>query len=110
MDFNKYSEVLEVCPIPCVCGKRMIDFRDKKSRYIIEGGNKLLIEKLGVNSDKEIIGKSVSEVLGISRNEINSFSRIDENKQMKYQYVCNLRDIYKVTLSMCEDDKFFYLV
>lgn len=85
----------------------MIDFRDKKSRYIIEGGNKLLIEKLGVNSDKEIIGKSVSEVLGISRNEINSFSRIDENKQMKYQYVCNLRDIYKVTLSMCEDDKFF---
>ncbi|MDU7967311.1 MAG: ATP-binding protein, partial [Paeniclostridium sordellii] len=69
--------------------------------------NKLLIEKLGVNSDKEIIGKSVSEVLGISRNEINSFSRIDENKQMKYQYVCNLRDIYKVTLSMCEDDKFF---
>ena len=26
---------------------------------------------------------------------------------MKYQYVCNLRDIYKVTLSMCEDDKFF---
>ncbi|CEO07478.1 two-component sensor histidine kinase [[Clostridium] sordellii] len=107
MDFNKYSEVLEVCPIPCVWGKRMIDFRDKKSRYIIEGGNKLLIEKLGVNSDKEIIGKSVSEVLGISRNEINSFSRIDENKQMKYQYVCNLRDIYKVTLSMCEDDKFF---
>ena len=85
----------------------MIDFRDKKSRYIIEGGNKLLIEKLGVNNDKEIIGKSVSEVLGISRNEINSFSRIDENKQMKYQYVCNLRDIYKVTLSMCEDDKFF---
>lgn len=85
----------------------MIDFRDKKSRYIIEGGNKLLIEKLGVNSDKEIIGKSVSEVLGISRNEINSFSRIDKNKQMKYQYVCNLRDIYKVTLSMCEDDKFF---
>lgn len=85
----------------------MIDFRDKKSRYIIEGGNKLLIEKLGVNSDKEIIGKSVSEVLGISRNEINSFSRINENKQMKYQYVCNLRDIYKVTLSMCEDDKFF---
>lgn len=85
----------------------MIDFRNKKSRYIIEGGNKLLIEKLGVNSDKEIIGKSVSEVLGISRNEINSFSRIDENKQMKYQYVCNLRDIYKVTLSMCEDDKFF---
>ncbi|WP_270505273.1 PAS domain-containing sensor histidine kinase [Paraclostridium sordellii] len=107
MDFNKYSEVLEVCPIPCVWGKRMIDFRDKKSRYIIEGGNKLLIEKLGVNSDKEIIGKSVSEVLGISRNEINSFSRIDKNKQMKYQYVCNLRDIYKVTLSMCEDDKFF---
>ncbi|CEO22072.1 sensor histidine kinase [Paraclostridium sordellii] len=107
MDFNKHSEVLEVCPIPCVWGKRMIDFRDKKSRYIIEGGNKLLIEKLGVNSDKEIIGKSVSEVLGISRNEINSFSRIDENKQMKYQYVCNLRDIYKVTLSMCEDDKFF---
>ncbi|CEN92651.1 PAS domain-containing sensor histidine kinase [Paraclostridium sordellii] len=107
MDFNKYSEVLEVCPIPCVWGKRMIDFRDKKSRYIIEGGNKLLIEKLGVNNDKEIIGKSVSEVLGISRNEINSFSRIDENKQMKYQYVCNLRDIYKVTLSMCEDDKFF---
>lgn len=107
MDFNKYSEVLEVCPIPCVWGKRMIDFRDKKSRYIIEGGNKLLIEKLGVNGDKEIIGKSVSEVLGISRNEINSFSRIDENKQMKYQYVCNLRDIYKVTLSMCEDDKFF---
>ena len=107
MDFNKYSEVLEVCPIPCVWGKRMIDFRDKKSRYIIEGGNKLLIEKLGVNSDKEIIGKSVSEVLGISRNEINSFSRIGENKQMKYQYVCNLRDIYKVTLSMCEDDKFF---
>lgn len=107
MDFNKYSEVLEVCPIPCVWGKRMIDFRDKKSRYIIEGGNKLLIEKLGVNSDKEIIGKSVSEVLGISRNEINSFSRIDESKQMKYQYVCNLRDIYKVTLSMCEDDKFF---
>ncbi|CEP79665.1 ATP-binding protein [Paraclostridium sordellii] len=107
MDFNKYSEVLEVCPIPCVWGKRMIDFRDEKSRYIIEGGNKLLIEKLGVNSDKEIIGKSVSEVLGISRNEINSFSRIDENKQMKYQYVCNLRDIYKVTLSMCEDDKFF---
>lgn len=107
MDFNKYSEVLEVCPIPCVWGKRMIDFRDKKSMYIIEGGNKLLIEKLGVNSDKEIIGKSVSEVLGISRNEINSFSRIDENKQMKYQYVCNLRDIYKVTLSMCEDDKFF---
>ena len=107
MDFNKYSEVLEVCPIPCVWGKRMIDFRDKKSRYIIEGGNKLLIEKLGVNSDKEIIGKSVSEVLGISRNEINSFSRIDENKQMKYQYVGNLRDIYKVTLSMCEDDKFF---
>ncbi|CEQ12182.1 two-component sensor histidine kinase [[Clostridium] sordellii] len=107
MDFNKNSEVLEVCPIPCVWGKRMIDFRDKKSRYIIEGGNKLLIEKLGVNSDKEIIGKSVSEVLGISRNEINSFSRIDENKQMKYQYVCNLRDIYKVTLSMCEDDKFF---
>lgn len=85
----------------------MIDFRDKKSRYIIEGGNKLLVEKLGVNSDKEIIGKSVSEVLGISRNEINSFSRIDENKQMKYQYVCNLRDIYKVTLSMCEDNKFF---
>lgn len=85
----------------------MIDFRDKKSRYIIEGGNKLLIEKLGVNNDKEIIGKSVSEVLGISRNEINSFSIIDENKQMKYQYVCNLRDIYKVTLSMCEDDKFF---
>ena len=107
MDFNKYSEVLEVRPIPCVWGKRMIDFRDKKSRYIIEGGNKLLIEKLGVNSDKEIIGKSVSEVLGISRNEINSFSRIDKNKQMKYQYVCNLRDIYKVTLSMCEDDKFF---
>ncbi|CEN76092.1 two-component sensor histidine kinase [[Clostridium] sordellii] len=107
MDFNKHSEVLEVCPIPCVWGKRMIDFRDEKSRYIIEGGNKLLIEKLGVNSDKEIIGKSVSEVLGISRNEINSFSRIDENKQMKYQYVCNLRDIYKVTLSMCEDDKFF---
>ena len=107
MDFNKYSEVLEVCPIPCVWGKRMIDFRDKKSRYIIEGGNKLLIEKLGVNNDKEIIGKSVSEVLGISRNEINSFSIIDENKQMKYQYVCNLRDIYKVTLSMCEDDKFF---
>ncbi|CEJ72823.1 two-component sensor histidine kinase [[Clostridium] sordellii] len=107
MDFNKHSEVLEVCPIPCVWGKRMTDFRDKKSRYIIEGGNKLLIEKLGVNSDKEIIGKSVSEVLGISRNEINSFSRIDENKQMKYQYVCNLRDIYKVTLSMCEDDKFF---
>lgn len=107
MDFNKYSEVLEVCPIPCVWGKRMIDFRDKKSRYIIEGGNKLLIEKLGVNNDKKIIGKSVSEVLGISRNEINSFSRIDENKQMKYQYVCNLRDIYKVTLSMCEDDKFF---
>ncbi|MDU6113091.1 MAG: ATP-binding protein [Paeniclostridium sordellii] len=107
MDFNKHSEVLEVCPIPCVWGKRMIDFRDKKSRYIIEGGNKLLVEKLGVNSDKEIIGKSVSEVLGISRNEINSFSRIDENKQMKYQYVCNLRDIYKVTLSMCEDDKFF---
>ena len=107
MDFNKYSEVLEVCPIPCVWGKRMIDFRDKKSRYIIEGGNKLLIEKLGVNSDKEIIGKSVSEVLGISRNEINSFSRIDENKQMTYQYVGNLRDIYKVTLSMCEDDKFF---
>lgn len=107
MDFNKHSEVLEVCPIPCVWGKRMTDFRDKKSRYIIEGGNKLLIEKLGVNSDKKIIGKSVSEVLGISRNEINSFSRIDENKQMKYQYVCNLRDIYKVTLSMCEDDKFF---
>ncbi|CEK37296.1 sensor histidine kinase [Paraclostridium sordellii] len=107
MDFNKHSEVLEVCPIPCVWGKRMIDFRDKKSMYIIEGGNKLLIEKLGGNSDKEIIGKSVSEVLGISRNEINSFSRIDENKQMKYQYVCNLRDIYKVTLSMCEDDKFF---
>ncbi|MCR1849233.1 PAS domain-containing sensor histidine kinase [Paraclostridium sordellii] len=107
MDFNKHSEVLEVCPIPCVWGKRMIDFRDEKSRYIIEGGNKLLIEKLGVNSDKEIIGKSVSEILGISRNEINSFSRIDENKQMKYQYVCNLRDIYKVTLSMCEDDKFF---
>ncbi|CEK30846.1 two-component sensor histidine kinase [[Clostridium] sordellii] len=107
MDFNKHSEVLEVCPIPCVWGKRMTDFRDKKSRYIIEGGNKLLIEKLGVNSEKEIIGKSVSEVLGISRNEINSFSRIDENKQMKYQYVCNLRDIYKVTLSMCEDDKFF---
>ncbi|OSB08257.1 ATP-binding protein [Paraclostridium bifermentans] len=106
MIVHSYEDVLQVCPIPYVWGKR-ISNKNGSFDYIIEGGNELLLKKLKMESEEEILNKDVCEILGISKDEIELFDKVSNNKFTRYQYVCNLKDIYKVTLNIDKYDNFY---
>ncbi|RDC48593.1 hypothetical protein DVA85_28135, partial [Acinetobacter sp. RIT592] len=72
MVVHSYEDVLQVCPIPYVWGKR-ISNKNGSFDYIIEGGNELLLKKLKMESEEEILNKDVCEILGISKDEIELF-------------------------------------
>lgn len=103
---NNYEEVLQMCPIPYVWGKRITD-ENGGLDYIIKGGNELLLKKLKLESEDEILNKDVLSILGISKEEIRLFGAVDNNNFTRYQYVCNLQDIYKVTLNIDSQDNFY---
>lgn len=106
MVVNNYEEVLQMCPIPYVWGKRITD-ENGALDYIIKGGNELLLKKLKLESEDEILNKDVLSILGISKEEIELFDTVDNNNFTRYQYVCNLQDIYKVTLNIDSQDNFY---
>lgn len=106
MVVNNYEEVLQMCPIPYVWGKRITD-ENGGLDYIIKGGNELLLKKLKLESEDEILNKDVLSILGISKEEIRLFDAVDNNNFTRYQYVCNLQDIYKVTLNIDSQDNFY---
>ncbi|MGL5641753.1 MAG: PAS domain-containing protein, partial [Paraclostridium sp.] len=107
MDVYNYKEILEICPVPCVWGKRISNEKNGEKDYIIKGSNNLLLEKLGIEKKDEIIDLNLSKVLGISKEEVSLFLKEDKNKFKRYQYVCNLKDIYKITLNIDNENNFY---
>ncbi|GAA0699787.1 ATP-binding protein [Paraclostridium ghonii] len=106
MVVNNYEEVLQMCPIPYVWGNCITD-ESGNLDYIIKGGNELLLKKLKLESEDEILNKDVCSVLGISKEEIELFDQVGSNNFARYQYVCSLNDIYKVILNIDSQDNFY---
>lgn len=107
MDVYKCKEILEICPIPCVWGKRMSNEENGENEYIIKGSNRLLLEKLNIEKEDEIIDLNISNVFGIYKDEIKAASKEGKNKFIRYQYVSGLKDIYKITLNIDEGNNFY---
>ena len=100
LEIHKYKEILDICPIPYIWGKYTGDIESKSTDYIIKGGNDLLFKKLNIENEYEILDKDLTSVLGMSKEELNLFSKEKDGKFTKYQYVCNLKDTYKITFSI----------
>ena len=43
----------------------------------------------------------------MSKEELNLFSKEKDGKFTKYQYVCNLKDTYKITLNIVSENVFY---
>ncbi|MBC6002468.1 MAG: hypothetical protein E7C86_08185 [Paeniclostridium sordellii] len=110
MEIHKCKEILDICPIPYIWGKYTGDIESKSTDYIIKGGNDLLFKKLNIENEYEIINKDLTSVLGMSKEELNLFSKEKDGKFTKYQYVCNLKDTYKITLNIVNESVFLYVV
>lgn len=107
MEIHKCKEILDICPIPYIWGKYTGDIESKSTDYIIKGGNDLLFKKLNIENEYEIINKDLTSVLGMSKEELNLFSKEKDGKFTKYQYVCNLKDTYKITLNIVNESVFY---
>ena len=107
MQVHKYKEILDSCPIPYIWGKYTGNIESKSADYIIKGGNDLLLRKLNIKNEYGIIDKDLTSVLGMSREELNLFSKEKDNKFTKYQYVCNLKDTYKIILNIDDKNNFY---
>lgn len=105
MEIHKYKNILDMCPIPYIRGKRIDE--GGNIRYIVKESNDLLIRKLELEDENDIIDKTLEDVLGISINEIKIFSKEKENKIIKYQYIYKMKNIYKITLNFYDKDEFY---
>lgn len=105
MGVHKYENILDMCPIPYIWGKRIDEGGD--IRYIAKGSNDLLIKKLELKDEKDIIDKRVEDILGISISEIKKSSKVKENRIIKYQYINRMQNIYKIILNFDDEDEFY---
>lgn len=105
MGVHKDKNILQMCPIPYIWGKCINEGEDRE--YIIKGSNNLLIRKLQLKEEKDILDKRLEDILGISINEIKKFSKEKENRVIKYQYIYRLKSIYKITLNFYDKDEFY---
>ena len=103
---HSYKDILKKCPMPYLWGKRIID-TDGCIDYIIKGANEYLIKKLNLKKESDVINKSLEDAVGIKRCEVELFEKINEGIFERYQYVGNLKDIYKVTLNIDENNNFY---
>jgi PAS domain S-box-containing protein len=107
LEAHKYKEILDFCPIPYIWGEYQKDKNTGDIEYIIKGINDLLLEKLDIESKDEILDKDISSILGMPKDELNLFLEAGKDNLTRYQYVCNLKDTYKITFNTDNQNNFY---
>lgn len=106
MNSRYYKKVVDKCPMSYISGKLVKQNGDCIVDYLVEYVNKSLLDSIDEEDKNEVLNKSLTEVLGISRDEIKRFTDIKSSELTLYQYLPRLKDIYKIYIEL-ESDSFF---
>ncbi|MGL5749723.1 MAG: PAS domain-containing protein, partial [Paraclostridium sp.] len=109
MNISYYKKIVDECPMLFISGKlAKLQGKDELD-YIIEDVNKSFLDNINKYDKEAILNKSIVDVLGISKEDLDRFKQSETNGFTTYQYIPVLKDIYKITGELKNNNYFLWL-